>query len=207
MVAVQGALLTIGHSKHPLEDFLELLRKHKVSVVADVRSAPYSRYCPQFNKDALPRSLKEHGIKYVFLGRELGARVDDPSCYVNGRVQYARLAKRQAFRDGIERLKKGAEEHRIVLVCAEREPLECHRTLLISRALDREGLSVEHIHSDGSLERHQDAMERLLAVVGLPHEDLFRTKEELMAEAFARQEERIAYTDETLAPKETGEAP
>jgi uncharacterized protein (DUF488 family) len=86
-------VLTIGHSTHPIETFLGLLHQHGVTAVADVRSAPYSRFNPQFNKDALEHDLKEHGIRYVFLGRELGARSDDPSCYDKGRVQYGRLAR------------------------------------------------------------------------------------------------------------------
>ena len=204
-MAAQEVLFTIGHSTHPLKFFLELLRKHEVSAVADVRSAPYSRYCPQFNKEALAQRLREHGIKYVFLGRELGARSDDPSCYLNGRVQYSRLARKQAFREGIERLKKGASDYRIALMCAEGEPLECHRTLLISQELDREDLKVEHIHADGHLEPHREAMERLPDLVGLPRETLFRTKEELLAEALARQEERIAYEDRSLAAGKNGE--
>ena len=99
-------LYTVGHSTHTLEVLLGLLCKHSISVVADVRSAPYSRYCPHFNKDALTTSLKEHGIKYVFLGRGLGARTDDPSCYVNGQVQYSRLAERSEFKEAIDRVKK-----------------------------------------------------------------------------------------------------
>ena len=205
-MAVVGALFTIGHSTHQLEIFLELLRRHEVSVVADVRSAPYSRYCPQYNRGSIASSLKEHGIKYVFLGGELGARADDQSCYANGRVQYSRLAERQEFLEGIERLKKGVLNQRIALMCAERNPLECHRTLLVAQALDKEGLEVQHIHSDGQLERHRNAMDRLLDVVGLPHEDLFRTKEELLAEALARQEERFAHREETQTTDEAGEA-
>ncbi|MDE0416942.1 MAG: DUF488 domain-containing protein [bacterium] len=200
----RSALFTVGHSTHSLEVFLDLLFKHKISAIADVRSTPYSRYFPHFNKDALAKSLKKYGIKYVFLGRELGARCDDPSCYVNGRVQYSRLAERPEFQEGIDRVKKGAGKYRIALMCAEREPLDCHRTLLVSRALDRQGLNVEHIHSDGHSERHRDAMERLLDVIGLSREDFFLSKEELMAEALSRQEERVAYTDEILAAEEAG---
>ena len=202
----RSPMFTVGHSTHSLEVFIDLLFKHKISAIADVRSTPYSRYCPHFNKDALAKSLKKYGIKYVFLGRELGARCDDPSCYVNGRVQYSRLAERPEFQEGIDRVKKGAEKYRIALLCAEREPLDCHRTLLVARALEKQGLSVEHVHSDGHLERHRDAMERLLDVVGLAREDFFLSKEELMAEAFSRQEERIAYIDESLAADETGAA-
>lgn len=196
---------TIGHSKHTLDEFAGLLKQHGVTALADVRSAPFSRFSPQFNKDALARELKARGIKYVFLGRELGARSDDRSCYENGRVQYARLARTELFRQGIERVRRGADEHRIALMCAEKEPLECHRTLLVARALDEQGVEVMHIHGDGRLESHRDAMERLLEVTGLPREDLFRSRAELIAEALKRQEDKVAYVDEKLAA-EAGES-
>lgn len=192
-------VLTIGHSTHSTEAFIALLRQHGVTAVADVRSAPFSRFNPQFNKDALERSLKAHGIKYVFLGRELGARSDDRSCYENGRVQYARLARTALFRSGLDRIMRGAHEHRIALMCAEKEPLECHRTLLVARALVEQGFAVGHILADGRLETYDDAMARLLAVLGLPNEDLFRSRQELIAQALALQESRIAYVDEKLA--------
>lgn len=197
---------TIGHSKHSLDEFAGLLTRHGVTALADVRSAPFSRFSPHFNKDALARELKARGIKYVFLGRELGARSDDRSCYENGRVQYARLARTELFRQGIERVRRGAEEHRIALMCAEREPLECHRTLLVGRALNEQGVEVIHILSDGRLESHPDAMERLLDVTGLPRDDMFRSRVELIAEALKRQEDKVAYVDEKLAaaPGESG---
>ncbi|WP_144259546.1 DUF488 family protein [Methylocystis sp. ATCC 49242] len=157
---------------------------------------------PQFNRAALGEYLKEHGIKYVFLGKELGARSDDPSCYVKGRVQYSRLAQRAEFHEGIERLKRGASTHRIALMCAEREPLECHRTLLVSRALESEAFDIKHIHANGKLEPHAEAMERLLDLVGLPREDLFRDKEDLLREALAVQESRVAYTNDDNAESE-----
>ena len=206
-MAGKEVLLTIGHSTHSLKLFIELLRKHSISAVADVRSSPYSRYCPQFNKEALSRSLGDIGIKYVFMGRELGGRADDPSCYVNGRVQYSRLARRQPFRDGTDRIRRGVSNHRIVLMCAEREPLECHRTLLVSRALDGEDLKIEHIHADGRLESHKKAIERLFDIVGLLRKDLFRSKEDLLSEAFARQEERVAYQHESLDTGGAGNLP
>ena len=191
-------LFTIGHSTHTLDAFVGLLKKHGVTALADVRSAPFSRFNPQFNKDALERSLKAQSIKYVFLGRELGARSDDRSCYENGRVQYGRLARTDLFRRGIERVMHGVEEHNIALVCAEKEPLDCHRTLLVSRALEAQGVSVTHILADGRLEAHTVTMNRLLKVAGLPDTDLFRSREELIEAACALQEERIAYTDEGM---------
>lgn len=167
--------------------------------VADVRSAPYSRFNPQFNRAVLEKDLPAHGIKYVFLGRELGARSDDSSCYENGRVQYARLARTEVFHSGIERVVRGTSDYRIALMCAEKEPLECHRTLLVARALVDQGIVVGHILADGRIESHAATMERLLDVVGLPHHDLFRSRNELIDEALKRQEEKVAYVDEKLA--------
>ena len=203
----EDGLFTIGHSTHPLEFFLGLLRKHEISAVADVRAAPYSRYCPHFSKDELARGLVEAGVKYVFLGQELGGRSDDPSCYENGRIRYSLLALRPGFRAGIERLKKGALDHRIAIMCAEKEPLECHRTILVSPVLEVEGLSVKHIHADGRLESHGKAMDRLIDIVGLPHDDFFRSREEIVSEALRRQEERVAYSQDEVRAGDAGDNP
>ena len=192
-------IFTIGHSTHSIDGFLGLLRQHGITALADVRSTPFSRFNPQFNKEKLARSLNAHDIKYVFLGRELGARSDDRSCYENGRVQYARLARTELFHRGLDRVMRGAQSHRIALMCAEKEPLECHRTLLVARTLVEHGVPVHHILADGRLETHGDTMMRLLSALGLPHEDLFRSRQELVAQALALQEERIAYVDEKLA--------
>lgn len=206
MTEQHSSVFTIGHSTHSLDAFVALLKQHGVTALADVRSAPFSRFNPQFNKDALARDLKARGIWYVFLGRELGARADDRSLYENGRVRYARLAQTDHFKRGIARVIEGATEHRIALMCAEKEPLECHRTLLVARALDAQGVEVAHILGDGRLESHGAAMERLLDVTGLPHEDLFRSRQDLIADALARQEERVAYVDDKLAAEASGEA-
>lgn len=189
-------ILTIGHSNHPVEHFVALVEMHGVTAVADVRSTPYSRFHPEFNRESIERTLKNRGIDYVFLGRELGARSSDPSCYQNGRVQYRRLAGTALFKSGLDRLVKGADSHRIALMCAEGEPLACHRTVLISRELDTVGVPVSHIRTNGTLERHADAMVRLLAKFKLPEADLFRTRQDLIEDALARQEQRIAYIDE-----------
>jgi uncharacterized protein (DUF488 family) len=184
-----------------LENFVGLLCQHGVTAVADVRSVPYSRFQPQFNRETLMGALKERGITYVFLGKELGARSDDKTCYENGRVQYRRLVKTDAFRSGLERVRMGSENHRIALMCAEREPLECHRTLLVGRELMAAGIPVVHIHADGHLESHEDAVWRLIKLVGLPEEDLFRSQAELIEKAYAAQEERVAYVNEHFVPE------
>jgi uncharacterized protein (DUF488 family) len=191
-------VLTIGHSNHSFEKFGELLRQHNIVALADVRSAPYSRSNPDFNREFLKTKLAETGIAYVFLGRELGARPEDARFYQQGRVQYRVLAQSPLFRAGLDRVIKGAQFQRLALLCAEKEPLECHRTLLVARELVALGASVVHIHADGKLETYADAMTRLLKVLGLPGEDLFRNREEMIADACALQEERIAYVNEEL---------
>lgn len=199
-------ILTVGHSSHSFPDLVELLKLHDVSAIADVRSAPYSRLHPEFNREALADSLRDHGIAYVFLGRELGARSLDPACYENGRVQYRRLAQTAQFRGGLERILTGAQSHRIALLCAEKEPLACHRMVLVARELEALGATVQHIHADGQLESHGDALHRLLTTFGMQDTDLFRTREEVLDEAYARQEQRIAYVDDELRAPAAEEA-
>lgn len=207
MNTTANSVYTIGHSTHSAEAFLALLRQHGVEALADVRSSPFSRFNPQFNRESLEQSLKANGIRYVFLGKELGARSEDRSCYTDGRVQYGRLAQTPLFQSGLDRVLQGAARYRVALMCAEKEPLECHRTLLVAKALVARGQPVLHIHADGHLETHEAAMERLLDVTGLPKEDLFRSKDELLAEALARQEQQVAYVDESQAPTTLREDP
>ena len=190
------SVLTIGHSNHPWDAFMELLHKHGVTALADVRSVPYSRFNPHFNRARLTEALAEQGAAYVYLGHELGGRPTEPSCYENGRVRYDRVAQTDFFRDGLERVVRGASEHRIALMCAEKEPLDCHRTLLVGRALAEQGLRVEHVLFDGRLEPHAAAMDRLLAEFDpVPESDLFRRhqpRDELIAEAIAQRCARAA---------------
>ena len=195
MSFTQYPVLTIGHSNHSPEMFLELLSRHDVSEVVDVRSSPQSRYTPQFNYNILTEILDEVGIGYVFLGGELGGRPVDRSCYDDeGRVLYDRLADTDLFNDGIGRLIREADERRMALMCTENEPLICHRALLISKTLAERDVAVEHILADGSLEKHAITMGRLLDSFNLPHNgDLFRSPDEVLADAIARQAKKIAY--------------
>ena len=191
MISEKGIVLTIGHSNHPLDVFVNLLLTHDGTAVADVRSVPYSRYNPQFNRESLEKALKTNGIEYIFLGRELGARSDDRSCYENGRIQYARLARTDLFREGIERVISSTSNYRVALMCAEQEPLECHRTLLVACVLAGRGVVIKHILPDGRLELHESTLERLLNEPN--QEDLFLSREDRLAKALAKQEERISY--------------
>lgn len=188
-------IYTVGHSTHSIERFLELLTRNDVNAVADVRSQPYSRMNPQFNRETLRAALKNVKISYVFLGKELGARSDDPSCYISGKVQYDRLAETQSFQEGLARVVHGAETHRIALMCAEKDPLTCHRTILVARKLVERGLAVSHILDSGRLETHEAALERLMNELGIEHHDLFRSHGDVVAEAYAKRGEQIAYVE------------
>jgi uncharacterized protein (DUF488 family) len=159
-------IYTIGHSNHSIEEFISLLNRHGITAVVDVRSEPYSRFNPQFNKEPLEGALATHGIAYVFLGEELGARPVDPTCYENGQVNYERLASSDKFRRGLERLRQGHEKYRIAIMCAEKEPLDCHRTILICRHLRGLGVNIKHILHDGSLEDHRQAESELIRLEG-----------------------------------------
>jgi uncharacterized protein (DUF488 family) len=194
-------VLTIGHSNHEVMRLVSLLRAHGVTAIADVRSSPYSRSNPQFNRMPLQESLKAQGIAYVFLGRELGGRPEDPGCYLEGKVQYSRLAQTPLFKKGLGRVVKGARSHRIALLCAEAEPLVCHRTILIAQELALTGVLVSHVHANGKLESHAEAMSRLVGLLGLADKDLYRTKEEIFADACALQAKRIAYEGEEIGEK------
>ena len=186
------AVFTIGHSDHTLEGFLALLEKRRVTAVADVRSVPYSRFVRHFSR----KPLAARGIDYVFLGRELGGRPDDRACYERGRVVYDRVAGTESFRDGIRRVVRGSGEHRVALMCAEREPLDCHRTLLVAPALEEAGAEVVHILADGTLERNATTMDRLIRNHGLQQADLFQeqlSRTELIRQAIALQAGRVGY--------------
>lgn len=186
-------VFTIGHSTQPVERFLELLTKHGVNAVADVRSSPYSKHAPQYCTDELSASLKEAGVAYAFLGEELGARSNDNSCYVNDVVSYERLANTSLFQKGIQRIEEGRKRYRIALMCSERDPTECHRTILVSKVLSERGIEVRHILSSGESETHLETMLRVLDVLGMPRKDMLNSQNELVAQAYVGREKQIAY--------------
>lgn len=190
---MNSALFTIGHSNHPDEHFLWLLRQHGISAVGDVRSHPYSRVHPQFNRERLKTILRQSGIEYVFMGSELGARSSDQNCYENGQVSYEKLAKTESFVRAMERIIDGAKRHRIALMCAEKDPITCHRMVLICHHIRNLPLDIAHILADGSLEKNEHAEERLLEATGVSSSDLFLSRDQLIEEAYGRQAQRIAW--------------
>jgi uncharacterized protein (DUF488 family) len=188
-------IYTIGHSTHSIEKFIALLKEASITAISDVRSRPYSRMNPQFNRENLKKALKTENIKYVFLGAELGARSDDRGCYRNGQVQYDLLAETDLFKQGIERVKEGARSFRVALMCAEKEPLECHRTILVARKLAEQGVKIRHILADGRIEDHEQTVERLVQRLRLPGSDMFRSRDTVVRDAYAQQASEIAYRE------------
>lgn len=161
-------LFTIGHSNHSLLQFIALLQRHHVDAVADVRSNPISRLAPHFDKRALKEALAANGIQYAFLGKELGARRSEPEAYEGRIAAYERIARLSAFREGLARVAEGVRKYRIALMCAERDPLQCHRTILICQHLRADfGDQIYHILASGELESHADAENRLLEEEGM----------------------------------------
>lgn len=184
---------TIGHSNHTPETFIALLRLHRIRAIADVRSSPYSRFAPQFNKDPIASLLARNRVVYVFLGNHLGARPNDPDCYRNGAIDFARLSQTDFFQEGLARARKGASQCNLALMCTEKDPIQCHRTILVCRHLRNKGTIIKHILEDGELEDNRDSERRLMDSLHIETTDLFKTSEDLVEEAYDRQGERIAY--------------
>lgn len=149
-------LLTVGHSNHSAEQFFALLAAHGVGVIADVRSWPHSRYADWADVDKLPSLLRAAGVRYVFLGNELGGRPRDDCAYnAAGQVLYSRVASSDVFRQGLDRLKRGLSDYRVAAMCSEENPEHCHRRLLIAKVLIEQGIDVDHIRGDGRVEHER----------------------------------------------------
>ena len=201
MVTPVRQVYTVGHSTHSIEGFISLLQRHEIEVVADVRSRPYSGRFPHFSRDSVQRSLGAAGIKYVFLGRELGARREESEVYVSGQAEYQRIAKLPAFAEGIDRLLTGLSKYRVAVMCAEQDPLTCHRTILVCHELKKYEVEIKHIERTGKLEDNDVAERRLIAeeLGNLGQDDMFATRPDapdLLERAYRKRAGLIAYREE-----------
>lgn len=174
-----SAIRTIGHSNHPIERFVDLLRAGGVGLLVDVRSTPWSRRFPQFGKERLATALTAVGIGYIHEGAALGGKPESGGSYDD-------LAARPAFREALDRLTARARTATVCLMCAEKEPLDCHRTVLVSRRLTERGVAVEHLLADGGVRPHAEIEEALLGKASAP--DLFDDRATRLARAYAERE-------------------
>jgi uncharacterized protein (DUF488 family) len=197
----EARLFSIGHSNHELGQLLTLLRKAGVTAVADVRSRPFSVRLPHFCRPELRQVLQAQGMAYVFLGDLLGGRPEDSDVYdESGRVDYEKVRKTASFRRGLEQLCTVLVEHRGAMLCAEEDPLDCHRGLMIAPALAAEGIAVTHLRGDGSVESAAEFEKRLLDAAGLGGDpaSLFgeptgEERAELLTAAYREQARRRAF--------------
>jgi uncharacterized protein (DUF488 family) len=194
-------LFSIGHSNIAAERFIAMLQAASVSAIADVRSVPNSRRFPWFSKNNLATRLAREGIAYTAMGDTLGGRPRDESLYRDGVADYEAMAVQSEFRTGIEELIDAAARSRICLMCAEREPLDCHRCLLVARSLAGRGLAVGHILHDDTLEPHAAVEQRLLALEGEGCDLFAAGQRERLAAAYRRRARAVAFRQKAAAPR------
>jgi uncharacterized protein (DUF488 family) len=192
-------IYTFGHSNHSIESFVQIMMVHKIEMIVDVRSAPYSKLYPHFNKDLLEKVLKNKSIGYHFVGDQLGGRSKFKSDFKNGQVMYSKLAEKAEFKLAITQLLDKARNLRISLMCSEKEPIVCHRTILVAQALSELGVDIFHILADSSLESHELALQRILVTHHLDSPDLFNLDSDRIREALEKQERKIAYRNDQMA--------
>lgn len=189
-----NTVYTIGHSSVSLEQFLSLLKAAAIEAIADVRSSPYSRRNPQFNRESLKAALNLEGIAYSWLGDELGGRPKRPQYFCEGVADYRKMRTDAWFEQGLARIDNGLKSYRIALMCAERNPLECHRCLLVGRALHNRGKPVIHLLHDGSRIAQTDVESELLRFAAVEGDDLFASIEERLDAAYWAQNRRNAFS-------------
>lgn len=186
-------LFSIGHSNIAAERFIGLLRHAGVNAIADVRSTPFSRRFPWFSAKNLAATLAQYDMAYLAYGEALGGRPRDAALYRDGVADYEAMARQPEFQIGLDRLLADAARSSVCLMCAEREPLDCHRCLLVARSLAERGLTIGHILHDGTVEPHAATEQRLLALAGAS-DDLFVTgQDERLAAAYRRRARAVAY--------------
>jgi uncharacterized protein (DUF488 family) len=192
---------TIGHSAHSWEQFILLLRNAGITAIADVRTSPYSRFSPHFNRDKVRDELRLDGISYVFLGRELGGRPASQRFYCEGVADYEKMAHAEDFKKGLERVIEGARKYKIALMCSEQDPMDCHRCLLIGRALAERGVQVGHIQANSVIATQEQIENRLLELSGRSSDDLFAPREDRLANAYRDRARKVAFAQTQPDPK------
>ena len=154
-----GVIYTIGYGARSLDELIATLRLHNIEYLVDVRSQPYSRHKPEYTKAALEQSVREAGLRYVFMGDSLGGRPADPEYYSGEKVDYVKLREAPFYKEGITRLRTALDKGlALALMCSEGKPHECHRSKLISVTLESSGIEVRHIDEHGELKSQAEAL-------------------------------------------------
>lgn len=197
------SVYTIGCSTNTLERFLELLKMHNINCIVDVRSTPFSKYTSQFNREGLQSYLKKHNILYIWMGKEFGARRDKKELYsIQGYLDFEKVRKDSDFLGGVERIRNGISKgYRICLMCTEKDPIDCHRTILVAKGLEDNGIEVNHILQDGKLINKQQIAERLLDMYFKNRNQInfdmllgnIKTEQEMLEEAYKKRNKDIGY--------------
>ena len=192
---------TIGHSRHKIDDFVELLLKNNINCVCDIRSTPFSKFAEQFNQENLKKSLQDNNIVYLYFGEEFGARRKEQDLITNGIVDFEKVSSSKKFLSGVKRLEKGIEKgYRIALMCAEKDPIDCHRTILVARNLALNGFQVKHILDNGSQIDQTEVDEQLLKKYFPKRNQVSLFEEDLpidyLVEAYKKANQDIGYKGE-----------
>jgi uncharacterized protein (DUF488 family) len=202
-------IYTVGHSTHPLEVFLELLKAYSINCLIDVRSIAASSYNPQYNKEPLTNFLKANGIIYMHFAEEFGARHTDPDLLDDeGKVNFELVRKSWNFKNGVERLWQGIDKgYKIALMCSEGEPFDCHRFSMISIALEKDGFEVQHILKDKSIRTNGQLESQLLKKYEkkIPQPDMFQpnvTLDDQLKAAYRLRNKEIAFSPYSKQPQE-----
>ena len=194
-------LFTIGHSNHTIMTFLDLLKKHGINCLCDVRSSPYSKYADQYNRESLKYAMKENGIVYIFMGDCFGARPDDINLFSNGIVDFKKVIKNEKFIKGVSRVEEGLSKgYKIAFMCSEKDPIDCHRTIMVAKYFYDSGHQIQHILSDGSLKNQEEVTNELVDRY-FPNRNqinLFQAIEEIdyIEEAYIKANLDIGYREE-----------
>ncbi len=197
-------LFTVGHSNLDFLQFVKLLQDRPVALLIDVRSQPRSGRFPQFSQPGLDKMIEDAGIGYLFLGEELGGRPDDADAYrQDGVVDYRARRRSYAFHAGVERVLNELQHASCALLCAEEDPLECHRFLMICPELVRMGIRPIHIRKGSRIESQEDAENRLLGAHGFGGVAAFtlfpQSRTDALEEAYDLQSGKFAYRLDPLA--------
>jgi len=199
---ILGELFTIGHSQYSTNYFISLLNKYRIDYLLDVRSIPYSKYAEQYNKENISRELNSVNIKYSFMGKYFGARPQNMELYNDeGYLDFERVRRSRDFNKGIENVILGLNQgHRIVLMCTEKEPLDCHRAILVARAFEIRMIYAKHILSNGKILTQHQLNEQLLQKYFPDRKQLSLftyekqiSEEEYLVEAYKKRNSEIRY--------------